>query len=170
MLQDYTNWINGWLNVECSQSLSDRSSEPSHAGLKRDQVEEFRRDGAIVAENAVTPAQLVALCDEFDKWVKDSREHAGNYGTMIDGRPRFDLQLPGHTAEHPVLRRVNSPTEVSGLISRRRPRPHSRHGCGPRRPEREVPSFQDQRQASGSETAVRWHQDFPSRPIPTTTW
>ncbi len=72
------------------------------------QVEAFRRDGTIAVEDAVTPQQLAALRREFDAWWEESRAHERNYGEMIDGRPRFDLQIPGHSRAHPLLRRVNS--------------------------------------------------------------
>ncbi|MGH6894370.1 MAG: hypothetical protein ACREEP_19150, partial [Dongiaceae bacterium] len=76
-------------------------------------IEAFHRDGTIVADDAVTPAQLAAPCAEFDAWWAESRRHDRNYGEMIDGRPRFDLQIPGHTEAAPLLRRLNSPTEIS---------------------------------------------------------
>lgn len=81
-------------------------------GLSREQIETFRRDGALIVEDAVTPGQLAALRRDFAAWVEESRGHAGAYGAMADGRPRFDLE-PGHSAERPALRRVGAPSDVS---------------------------------------------------------
>ena len=133
--------------------------------LTRDQIDAFDRDGTIVADDAVTPAQLAALRAEFDAWWEESRAHTRNYGEMIDGRPRFDLQIPGHTPEAPLLRRVNSPTEISeayldvvvnsripdmiaDLIGANLKFHHSKINA----------------KLPGATTAVKWHQDFPFTP------
>jgi len=133
--------------------------------LARDEFDAFWRDGAIVVNDAVTPDQLGSMCQEFDRWVEESRSHSTNYGEMIDGRPRFDLQLPGHTAEMPVLRRVNSPTEVSenyfaGAMKGRIPEMVA-DLIGPN-----VKFHHSKINAKhpGSATAVQWHQDFPFTP------
>jgi len=34
---------------------------------------------------------------------------------MIDGRPRFDTEA-GHTPDHPRLRRINCPSEISATF------------------------------------------------------
>src|SRR5262245_28022905 len=80
--------------------------------LSRDQRDAFWRDGYLTVENVVSAELLAALRRDFDGWVEESRRHATPYGEVIDGRPRFDLE-PGHSAEKPALRRVNSPVEVS---------------------------------------------------------
>jgi ectoine hydroxylase-related dioxygenase (phytanoyl-CoA dioxygenase family) len=133
--------------------------------LRPDLIEVFRRDGTIVADDAVTPAQLAALRAEFDAWWEESRGHDRNYGEMIDGRPRFDLQIPGHTRAAPLLRRVNSPTEISeayldvvansripdmvvDLIGANVKFHHSKINA----------------KLPGADTAVKWHQDFPFTP------
>ena len=129
------------------------------------QVEAFRRDGTIAVEDAVTPQQLAALRREFDAWWEESRAHERNYGEMIDGRPRFDLQIPGHSRAHPLLRRVNSPTEISeayldvvansripdmvaDLIGANVKFHHSKINA----------------KLPGANTEVKWHQDFPFTP------
>lgn len=48
----------------------------------------------------------------MQRWVEESRGHAGNYGQTINDRPRFDLD-PSHGPDHPAVRRVNAPIEVS---------------------------------------------------------
>jgi ectoine hydroxylase-related dioxygenase (phytanoyl-CoA dioxygenase family) len=133
--------------------------------LSKDLITAFRQDGTIVADDAVTPAQLAALRAEFDGWWEESRNHDKNYGEMIDGRPRFDLQIPGHTRAAPLLRRVNSPTEISeayhdvvansripdmvvDLIGANVKFHHSKINA----------------KLPGAGTEVKWHQDFPFTP------
>jgi ectoine hydroxylase-related dioxygenase (phytanoyl-CoA dioxygenase family) len=135
------------------------------ASLSAQLIDAFRRDGTIVADDAVTPQQLAALRDAFDAWWEESRGHDKNYGEMIDGRPRFDLQIPGHTPEAPLLRRVNSPTEISAsyldvvanshipdmvvdLIGANVKFHHSKINA----------------KLPGAGTEVKWHQDFPFTP------
>ena len=85
------------------------------AQLTQDQKDQFWRDGVLMVEDAVTPEQLQALRGEFDKWVNESRNHSDDYGETLDGRKRFDLE-PGHSADRPALRRVQSPEEVSDIF------------------------------------------------------
>ena len=84
--------------------------------LTQMQKDGFWRDGFLVVEDAVSAAELAALRAEFLGWVEESRNHAEDYGETLDGRPRFDLQ-PGHSAEQPALRRVQSPEEVSEIFA-----------------------------------------------------
>jgi len=128
-------------------------------------IEAFRRDGTIVADEAVTPAQLAAMRAEFDAWWEESRNHDENYGEMIDGRPRFDLQIPGHSKASPLLRRVNSPTEISEA--------YLDVVAGSRIPDMVVDliganvKFHHSKinaKLPGANTEVKWHQDFPFTP------
>jgi ectoine hydroxylase-related dioxygenase (phytanoyl-CoA dioxygenase family) len=81
--------------------------------LTREQCDAFWRDGYLVAEDAVTPAELAALRAEIDKWVDESRAHASPFGPpTIDGRPRFDMGAE-HSASAPALRRINNPSDIS---------------------------------------------------------
>jgi len=81
--------------------------------LTRDQCDAFWRDGYLVVENAVTPAELAAMRGEIDSWVEESRAHAEPFGPpCVDGRPRFDMGVE-HTAESPALRRINNPSDIS---------------------------------------------------------
>ena len=83
------------------------------AALTREQTEAFWRDGFLVAENAVTPAQLAALRAEIASWVEASRAHRAPFGPpTVDGRPRFDMGAE-HSAEKPALRRINNPSDIS---------------------------------------------------------
>lgn len=72
----------------------------------------FHANGWLLLADAVTPAQLAALRADMDAWTQQSRGHARNYGRTINARPRFDLD-PTHAPDHPALRRVNAPIEVS---------------------------------------------------------
>lgn len=67
-----------WLQADCGADLS------APAMLTADQIERFQRDGAIVAENAVTPDQLAALRREFEAWVEASRTETA----------AFDIETP----------------------------------------------------------------------------
>ncbi len=80
--------------------------------LNEDQKAAFWRDGWIVVEDAVTPAQLTEMQNDMANWVEESRAHNENYGETINGKPRFDLDS-AHSVDHPGLRRVNAPIEVS---------------------------------------------------------
>lgn len=133
--------------------------------LPPDLIDSFRRDGTIVADDAVTPAQLAALRSEFDAWWEESRNYDRNYGEMVDGRPRFDLQIPGHSRAAPLLRRVNSPTEISevylDVVANSRIPNMIADLIGPN-----VKFHHSKINAKlpGANTEVKWHQDFPFTP------
>lgn len=77
------------------------------------QIEQFRRDGYLVAENAVSGEQLRRLQESVHQWVEESRAHDTPFGEpTVDGRPRFDMGEE-HCAQRPALRRVNNPSEIS---------------------------------------------------------
>jgi len=80
--------------------------------LSQAQKDQFWRDGVLVVEDAVTGQQLGKLQKTFAVWVEQSRQHESDYGETLDERARFDLE-PGHTADTPALRRVQSPEEIS---------------------------------------------------------
>lgn len=135
------------------------------AHLTEDQISQFWRDGVLVVEDAVTDDQLAGLRRVFSEWVEESRAHQDDYGETLDGRPRFDLQ-PGHTAEVPGLRRVQSPEEVSEVFA-----DTMRHtstvdlcaeliGPGLRFHHGKVNS-----KLPGTATKVKWQQDFPFEPM-----
>ena len=84
--------------------------------LSEVQIEQFWRDGCLVAKDAVTPAQLAALRAEIDRWVEESRAHDAPFGPpTIDERPRFDMGAE-HSAARPALRRVNNPSDISAAF------------------------------------------------------
>ena len=83
------------------------------AALTQEQRDAFWRDGYLMVEDAVTPAQLAALKGEIAGWVEQSRAHATPFGPpTVDGRPRFDMGAE-HSAEKPALRRINNPSDIS---------------------------------------------------------
>ncbi len=75
-------------------------------------VDKFHQDGYLVVENVLSPPEITALQNDFEQWIMESRSHTSAYGATQDGRARFDLESD-HRADHPSLRRVSSPTEIS---------------------------------------------------------
>ena len=133
--------------------------------LSQAQKDQFWRDGVLVVEDAVTPEQLSALNAQFHDWVKESRQHADDYGETLDGRARFDLQ-PGHSAETPGLRRVQSPEEVSSVYLDAMRNARTVDICA----ELIGPSIKFHHgkvnsKLPGAMTEVKWHQDFLFQPL-----
>ena len=133
--------------------------------LTEEQKNQFWRDGVLVVEDAVSADQLSALRQEFAAWVEESRQHDDDYGETLDGRKRFDLQ-PGHTAENPGLRRIQSPEEVSDVFADIMRNAATVDYCA----ELIGPSlrFHDGKVNSklpGTATQVKWHQDFLFQPM-----
>ena len=57
--------------------------------LGKRQVEQFRRDGYLVAKGAVTGAQLSSLRGAIASWIEESRDRDEPYGPpTVDRRPR----------------------------------------------------------------------------------
>jgi len=79
--------------------------------LTQTQIDSFWEHGFLMVENALYQEHLQAMRDDFATWVEQSKQHEAAYGDTFDGRPRFDLE-PGHSAQKPGLRRVNSHIEV----------------------------------------------------------
>jgi phytanoyl-CoA hydroxylase len=133
--------------------------------LTQDQVDQFWRDGVLVVEDAVTQAQLSDLRRVFAEWVEESRGHGTDYGETLDGRPRFDLQ-PGHSAQVPGLRRVQSPEEVSEIFADVMRNAKTVDFCA----ELIGPSIRFHHgkvnsKLPGTATKVSFHQDFPFEPM-----
>lgn len=129
--------------------------------LTQTQVETFWRDGCLVAEDAVTPAQLAALNAEIARWVEASRAHTKPFGEpTIDGRPRFDMGAE-HTAEKPALRRINNPSDVSpaylDVMRNARMVDMVADLIGPNV---KFHHCKINLKLPGSNTEVAWHQDF----------
>lgn len=132
--------------------------------LSEQQKARFREQGYLLVENAVDDCLLSALQADFADWVEESRDHDAPYGDTLDGRPRFDLAA-GHSRNHPSLRRVNAPIEISqsyyqatvdsgvtDLVAEL---------IGPNV---KLHHTKINSKLPGAATAVKWHQDFPFTP------
>ena len=133
--------------------------------LTQEQKDTFWETGFLVIEDAVTSEELEELRGEFSRWVEESREYKSDYGETLDGRPRFDLQ-PGHSAEKPGLRRIQSPEEVSDLFANIMRNAATVDFCA----ELIGPSIRFHHgkinsKLPGTATQVKWHQDFPFEPM-----
>ncbi len=124
----------------------------------------FWEQGWILLEDAVSPEQLAALRADMADWVAESRAHDRNFGRTINDKPRFDLD-PSHSAEHPGLRRVNAPIEVSDA--------HYRVATDSRMvdavseligPNVKLHHSKTNAKLAHTVTPVRYHQDFPFTP------
>ena len=85
--------------------------------LSPDQIDHFYRKGYVIVKDAVCEKTIRAINAQVDRWVHESRNYLSNYGQLIDGQPRFDLE-PGHSKTAPKLRRITNPIEVSDEIKR----------------------------------------------------
>ena len=133
--------------------------------LTQEQKDTFWQTGFLVIEDAVTAEELEGLRNVFSRWVEESREYKSDYGETLDGRPRFDLQ-PGHSAEKPGLRRIQSPEEVSDLFANIMRNAATVDFCA----ELIGPSIRFHHgkinsKLPGTATQVKWHQDFPFEPM-----
>jgi len=133
--------------------------------LSQAQKDQFWQDGVLVVENAVDPQLLSDLKNTFAQWVEQSRAHSDDFGETLDGRARFDLQ-PGHSADYPGLRRVQSPEEVSPVYANVMRNARTVDFCA----ELIGPSIRFHHgkvnsKLPGSATQVKWHQDFMFQPM-----
>ncbi len=132
--------------------------------LTDQQQAQFWKDGYLLVEQAVEPTTLLALQTEFNAWVDESCQHTKPYGKQLDGRPRFDVE-PGHCADKPGLRRVNSPIEISDTYFDVMASSHMTDCVadliGPN-----IKSHHTKINSKlpGGATQVKWHQDFPFTP------
>ncbi|MDR6680579.1 phytanoyl-CoA dioxygenase family protein [Pseudomonas oryzihabitans] len=129
--------------------------------IEQAQIDSFHRDGYLVVENLLTIDEIAALQADFDGWVAESRSHAEAWGETLDGRARFDVELD-HRPDHPSLRRVSSPTEISAAycevaLSSRMAQVAAQliGGSGTRFHHSKINS-----KLPHTATQVKWHQDF----------
>lgn len=129
--------------------------------ISQAQIEQFHQQGFLVVEGVLSADQVAALQHDFDQWVEDSRSQTQAWGKTQDGRPRFDVESD-HSADHPSLRRVASPTEISpafarvGLESRMASiAAQLIGGSGTRFHHSKINS-----KLPHTATQVKWHQDF----------
>ncbi|KGT47205.1 MULTISPECIES: phytanoyl-CoA dioxygenase family protein [unclassified Acinetobacter] len=134
--------------------------------LTQAQIDQFHRDGYLVVENVLTAEQLAGLRQQLESWVDESREYSEAYGETLDGRPRFDVDPADHSAAHPSLRRVSSPTEISDAYYDTAMKSAMATmagqligGSGTRFHHSKVNA-----KLPHTVTTVKWHQDFPFTP------
>jgi ectoine hydroxylase-related dioxygenase (phytanoyl-CoA dioxygenase family) len=133
--------------------------------LSQAQVDRFWRQGYLVVEEAVTPAQLNALNAEIDAWIDESRAHSKPFGPpTIDERPRFDMGEE-HTAERPALRRINNPSDISeAFMAVVREAPVVDMVADLIGPDVKFHHCKVNLKLPGSDTEVGYHQDFAYTP------
>ncbi|WP_417595961.1 phytanoyl-CoA dioxygenase family protein [Oceanospirillum sp.] len=129
------------------------------------QIDQYNEQGFLVVENVLTPEEIAALQSDFDTWVEESRQHKEPWGETLDKRARFDIE-GDHSADHPSLRRVTSPTEISDVYKRTALASRAATiagqligGSGTRLHHSKVNS-----KLPHTATEVKWHQDFPFTP------
>jgi ectoine hydroxylase-related dioxygenase (phytanoyl-CoA dioxygenase family) len=125
------------------------------------QVDQYHQQGFLVVEHVLTSDEIAALQHDFDQWVEESRSQSAPWGNTQDGRSRFDIESD-HSADHPSLRRVSSPNDISAAY--RHAALQSRMaqiagqligGCGARYHHSKINS-----KLPHTATKVEWHQDF----------
>lgn len=129
------------------------------------QIDQYNEQGFLVVGNVLTEQEVAALQNDFDRWVEESRQHEEPWGETLDGRARFDIE-GDHSADHPSLRRVTSPTEISDAYKRTALESKVAQiagqligGSGTRLHHSKVNS-----KLPRTATEVKWHQDFPFTP------
>jgi len=128
-------------------------------------VDQFRKDGYIFFENALTNDQLTSLNAELARWVDESRKHSQPFGKIKDGRPRFDLEPTTHSAQNPAVRRITSPAEISdvclGVVKDNKALDLVVEIFGPN-----ITHLGNKinLKLPGAGTEVKFHQDFPFEP------
>ncbi len=134
--------------------------------LNQVQIEQFHKDGFLVVENVLSQDELSGLRAQLESWVDESRDYTEAYGETIDGRSRFDVDPSDHSADHPALRRVSSPTEISDAYfetaihsSMAEMAGQLIGGSGTRFHHSKVNA-----KLPHTATTVKWHQDFPFTP------
>lgn len=132
--------------------------------LNQSHISEFRENGVVVVESALSSAELEPLREQHRQWIETSRQHAGPFGEMLDGRPRFDVE-PGHNADSPALRRVASPEEISdAYLDLLEAGPLIENVTGLLGEDLRFHHAKLNSKLPNSGTTVKWHQDFTFDP------
>lgn len=125
------------------------------------QIDQFHQQGFLVVEDVLSAEEIAALQHDFDQWVEESRAQTEAYGETLDGRARFDME-GDHAPDHPSLRRVSSPTEISAAYERAALQSRMAAitgqligGSGTRFHHSKINS-----KLPHTATKVEWHQDF----------
>ena len=126
---------------------------------------DFNRNGFVMVQDALTPTQLEVMRDQLDIWIDESRQYKTNFGSTMDGRPRFDLEPKSHSSTHPALRRISSPIEISDkyleITRDNKALDVVAHIFGPNI---KLINTKVNLKLPGSGTMVKFHQDFPFEP------
>jgi len=134
------------------------------AVLSQERQDFFWDNGYLVMPDAVNKGMLAELQRVFHDWVEQSRQHDVNWGETIDGKPRFHLEA-GHTKALPRLLRVNAPVEISRTyFDAMADSPMTDYVASLIGPDVKLHHTKINSKQSGSETAVKWHQDFGFTP------
>ena len=134
------------------------------SALSQEQQDYFWDNGYLVMPDAVNKVMLTELQRVFHGWVEQSRQHDVNWGETIDGKPRFHLEA-GHTKALPRLLRVNAPVEISRIyFDAMTDSPMTDYVASLIGPDVKLHHTKINSKQSGSETAVKWHQDFGFTP------
>ncbi|PWK93567.1 ectoine hydroxylase-related dioxygenase (phytanoyl-CoA dioxygenase family) [Pantoea allii] len=125
------------------------------------QIDQYHQQGFLVVEHVLTSDEIAALQHDFDQWVEESRIQSAPWGDTQDGRPRFDIESD-HSADHPSLRRVSSPNDISAAYRHAALQSRMAHiagqligGSGTRYHHSKINS-----KLPHTATKVEWHQDF----------
>ncbi len=125
------------------------------------QIDQYHQQGFLVVEHVLTSDEIAALQHDFDQWVEESRSQSAPWGDTQDGRPRFDIESD-HSADHPSLRRVSSPNDISAAYRHAALQSRMAHiagqligGSGTRYHHSKINS-----KLPHTATKVEWHQDF----------
>ena len=76
------------------------------------QKQTYLDQGFVLIPQAISADKIAAMVDALQGWIEESRHHDKNYGATRNGKSRFDLE-PGHSKEHPKLRRISNPVDIS---------------------------------------------------------
>lgn len=129
--------------------------------IEQSQIDQYHEQGFLLVENVLTPDEIARLQGDFDAWVEESRQHIEPWGETLDGRARFDIESD-HSAMHPSLRRVTSPTEISDAFKQAALKSRVAQIAG------QLVGSQGARlhhskinsKLPHTATQVKWHQDF----------
>ncbi|NOL48532.1 phytanoyl-CoA dioxygenase family protein [Pelistega europaea] len=134
--------------------------------LSQQQIDSYHKNGFLVVENVFSADEVAILLKQLEAWVDESRQHTQAYGETIDGRPRFDVDPVDHRADHPSLRRISSPTEISEDYAKAALQSKMAEmagqligGSGTRFHHSKINA-----KLPHTATTVKWHQDFPFTP------
>lgn len=133
--------------------------------LSQQQIQDFHEQGVLVVPNVVSAQELAGMTEDLAAWVEESRGHAQAWGQTQDGRARFDIESD-HSATHPSLRRISSPTEISGHYFQVAMHSRMTEMAGELIGGKGIRFHHSKLNAKLPHTAtqVKWHQDFPFTP------